>query len=236
MEDGTLERVGAWCTLLYLVLFGTGWLILGHFFPPFSPADSAAQTAELFEARRIPIMLGAVAMMVSTMVLMPFSALVVLIVRAVEGRMGILTLTMAFTLVTYQVMNFYVPFSFAMATFRPDRDPELVQFAGDWGFMQFMGGIPMFWMIWIVLAVAALAPGEGGRPLLPRWFGYVNLWSAILYVPELLIFFFKTGPFAWDGIVGFWIPAIVFIVWFLVAFLVFLSIARRGLSEVPAHR
>lgn len=227
----TLERAGAWSTLVYLLLFGAGWLVLGHFFPPFSPADSAGETAGRFEDRDTAIMLGSVLMMLATMVLMPFSALLVLIIRKIEGRVGMLTLMMAFTVTTYMVMNFYVPFSFAMATFRPDRDPALVQYAGDWGFMQFMGGIPMFLMIWLVTAYAALVASPRQDPILPRWFGYLNLWCAILYLPELLIFFFKTGPFAWDGLVGFWIPAVVFIGYFLVATGVFLQVVTRHFAD-----
>lgn len=231
METRSLERAGAWCALLYLLVFGAGWLVLGHFFPPFSPDDSPREIAEQFGERRTEILLGSVLMTVSTMVFMPFAALLVLIVRKVEGGIGMLTLMIAFTLTTYLVENFYVAFSFAMATFRSDRDPALVQFASDWGFMQFMGGIAMFWMIWIVLAYAALVRTPRGVPVIPRWFGYVNLWSAILYVPELLIFFFKTGPFAWDGLIGFWIPAAVFIVYFLIAWPVCLQIVKRHFSD-----
>ncbi|MEU2031100.1 hypothetical protein [Nocardia amamiensis] len=226
-----LYRVGAWAPLAYLLVFGTGWLVLGHFFPPFSPADGPDEIAHQFLDRRIQILTGSVLMMVSTVILMPYAALLTLIVRKAEGGAGMLTLMMGFTQVTYMVMNFFVPFAFAMATFRPDRDPGLIQFAGDFGFMQFIGGIAMFWMIWAVTAWAALVTPSRGTAVIPRWFGYLNLWCAILYLPELLIFFFHTGPFAWDGLVGFWIPAAVFIIYLLAATPVFLRIVGRHFHD-----
>ncbi|MCQ4121358.1 hypothetical protein [Rhodococcus tibetensis] len=222
-----LYRALAWTPLIYLVVFGIGWLIFGHFFPPFSPADSAQEIADQFMERRVPILFGSVLIMVATMILMPMSALLVMIIRKIEGQTGVLTLIMAFTTTTYMVMNFFVPFGFALATFRPDRNPELVQFAGDFAFMQFMGGIPMFWMFWVVAAIASFISSRTPDPVFPRWFGYFNVWCALLYIPELLIFFFKTGPFAWDGVVGFWIPAVVFIAWFVVTAFVCRNVVRR---------
>lgn len=228
MKSGYYERLGAWCSLGYLLVFGLGWAIMSMFWPPFSPALSPAETADAFGEDRGWILLGSVLMQLSTMALMVFSAMLVLVVRTIEGRFGILTLTLAFTCITYQVQNFYVGFSMSMATFRPDRTDELVQYAGDTGFMQFMGGIAMFELGWIITAIAALAKNPPGRQILPRWFGYVNLWAAILYIPELLIFFFKTGPFAWDGLFGYWIPTIVFIAYFIAAWWAFLQVARNG--------
>ena len=53
-------------------------------------------------------------------------------------------------------------------------------------------------------------------PIFPRWLAFYNLWSALLMAPGSLIPFFKTGPFAWDGLFAFWLPATVFGIWFVV--------------------
>ncbi|MFD6108155.1 hypothetical protein ACFWFQ_36500, partial [Nocardia salmonicida] len=140
---------------------------------------------------------------------------------------GMLTLMMGFTLATYLVFNFYTPFSFAMAAFRSDRDPDLVQYASDYGFLQFMGGIPMFVLVWVLIAYGVLVMSPREDPIAPRWFGYLNLWIAVLYLPELLVFFFHDGPFAWNGLIGFWIPAVLFIVFFVVSPLVLVPIVDK---------
>jgi hypothetical protein len=38
----------------------------------------------------------------------------------------------------------------------------------------------------------------------------VNLWVAFLGAGGVLAVFFKTGPFSWNGIMGYWIPVIAF--------------------------
>jgi hypothetical protein len=50
----------------------------------------------------------------------------------------------------------------------------------------------------------------------PRWVGFFNIWIAVGMATSSVIPFFITGPFAWNGVVGFWIPATVFGLWMFV--------------------
>lgn len=43
----------------------------------------------------------------------------------------------------------------------------------------------------------------------------VCLWAAVLYIPAGLDIFFRSGLFAWNGLVASWIPAIAYRAWFL---------------------
>jgi hypothetical protein len=36
--------------------------------------------------------------------------------------------------------------------------------------------------------------------ILPRWVGYMNFWVALSFVPDVLAYFFKAGPFSWRGL------------------------------------
>ncbi|MFF0496363.1 hypothetical protein ACFYU5_08175 [Nocardia aobensis] len=226
-DDRLLERIGAWGGLAYLLVFGAGWLLVARFFPPIPPSNDASAVAQQFQDRRIPLMVASVMLMCSTFFLFPFSALWVMVVRKLEGRVGMATLMLGFTFATYMVSNFYTPFSFAMSAFRPERDAELIQYSSDYGFLQFVGGIPLFLMVWIISAYVVLFSSSRRAPIVPRWYGYFTLWIAVLYLPELLVFFFKTGPFAWNGIVGFWIPAVLFIAYFLVSPFILVPLVKR---------
>ncbi len=231
MQNRVLERASAWSGLFYLALFGTGWLLVARFMPPVPPSAGPAQVASQFAQRHVWLTLAAVLMMCSTFALFPVSALLVLIARRIERQVGMVTVMMGLTLATYLVMNFYTPFSFGMAAFRTERDPALVQYASDYGFLQFMGGIPMFLMVWLLSAYAILVLSPRHQPVVPRWFGYLNLWIAILYLPELLVFFFHSGAFAWNGVVGFWIPAILFIVYFAISPVILIPLVRKLIAE-----
>lgn len=231
MHNRLLERASAWCGLAYLVVFGIGWLAIAHFMPPIPPAAGPEAVAHQFHERHGWLMLASVIMMFSTFILFPVFSLLVMIARKIEGSAGMVTIMLVLTAATSLVFNFYVPFSFAMAAFRPDRDPSIVQYASDYGFLQFMGGIPMFLLVWMLSAYAILVLSPRRDPLVPRWFGYLNLWCAILYLPELLVFFFHTGPFAWNGVVGFWIPAVLFFIYFATTPVILVPVVRKMFSD-----
>ena len=44
----------------------------------------------------------------------------------------------------------------------------------------------------------------------PRWVGFAAIWSAILFILGALVPFFYSGPFAWNGLIAFWLVAIIF--------------------------
>ena len=64
-------------------------------------------------------------------------------------------------------------------------------------------------------------------PPIPRWVGYANLWLGILFVPGMLVVMWKTGPFAWNGLLSFWIPAAFFVVWLILLTVQGLHAVRR---------
>lgn len=222
-------RAAAWSPLAFVVLFLCGWIGLARFLPPLSPALSATEVADLVTTHRTSFMLAAVLIMVSTVVVVPCSALILMLIRKIEGRAGILTLMMGFTLTTNLVSNFFTGFFLSAAAFRADRGPEVTQLAMDLAVLLIMGGIPLFWLVFAILAYALIVVNPREEPLAPRWVGYANLWITILFLPELLVFFFKTGPFAWNGIVGFWIPATCFVWFFILLTVMFVPMTRRKL-------
>lgn len=98
MQNRVLERASAWSGLFYLLLFGTGWLLVARFMPPIPPSAGPAQVASQFAQRHAWLMLAAVLMMCSTFALFPVSALLVLIARRIERQVGMVTVMMGLTL------------------------------------------------------------------------------------------------------------------------------------------
>ncbi len=64
------------------------------------------------------------------------------------------------------------------------------------------------------------------QPIFPRWVGYFNIWVAVLFIPGGLLTFFKTGPVAWNGLLAFWMPVVVFFAWYIVMFFVLRTVIR----------
>ncbi len=98
--------------------------------------------------------------------------------------------------------------------FRPDRSPEILYALFDLAWVMVV--MPAAPAVLQICAIGfAILSGDARKPFYPRWLGYFNLWIAILFIPGALISYFKSGPFAWDGLVTFWIPAVFFGAWFL---------------------
>lgn len=116
--------------------------------------------------------------------------------------------------------------------FRPERPDELTRLVNDLPYVMLILPWPPILGQLGALAVA-IFNDRSPEPVFPRWLGYFNLWVALLLVPAGTIIFFKTGVFAWTGLVGFWIPAAVGGVWYLVMTVMLLRAIR---AEADADR
>ena len=87
----------------------------------------------------------------------------------------------------------------------------------DMAWLQFIGGITMYLAMPLSVAVAAFCD-KSANPVFPRWAGFVNLFLVLIMIPDQLLFFFHTGPFAWNGIFGLWVPLIGFSGFWVVSF------------------
>ena len=76
-------------------------------------------------------------------------------------------------------------------------------------------------------AGAAILLDNRSEPLYPRWAAYFSFWCGILFLPGALASFFLSGPFAWNGILAFWLPLVVFFGWYIVMFFVLLKVIKE---------
>lgn len=90
---------------------------------------------------------------------------------------------------------------------RPDRDPRLLNLLYDMGFLSFSGTMGIFLIGSVVWALAILL--DENR-VLPKWFGYLNICNALTEVVVATCCIAKSGPFAWNGVIAFYINMVVF--------------------------
>jgi hypothetical protein len=60
----------------------------------------------------------------------------------------------------------------------------------------------------------AIFTDRRSAPAFPRWAGYLQIFVSVSFLPAVLAFFLKTGPFAWNGLLVWWFPFATFTVWF----------------------
>jgi hypothetical protein len=208
------QRACAWSGVAFTALFAAGFLIAG-FLPPPSPHQSAIQTAELFRHDATRIRIGLQIAWSASLLFLPFVALLSQLMKRSEGEFA----PMAYTQLAAglgSVMVFVLPlWNVQAAGYRADRAPQTIQALSDLGWLPFVGAWAVPAAQCIALAVVILNDSTTA-PVFPRWSGYFNIWIALLYVPAVLLPFFKRGPLAWNGLLPFWLGAAAFFGWIIV--------------------
>lgn len=215
MINKKMQIFGAWCSVIYLVLLGIGFWAFPNFIPPLSPSDSAAETAHIFRENFVSIRLGMIICMFGAMMVMPFFISIAMELKEIEGGVGMLTMWQILGGLSTAILTFYPAMWWLLASYRPqERAPEIIQLLNDAAWLQFVGGLSIFLPCLITVGIGAFMD-KREQPAFPRWLGYVSIWACILFLPGQFIFFFYDGPFAWDGIIAFWLPTVVLMGWFL---------------------
>src|ERR1700752_5436389 len=69
---------------------------------------------------------------------------------------------------------------------------------------------------WVFAFGAAVLLDRSTQPVFARWTAYFSFWTGLIFFPAGLIIFFKTGPFAYNGVLALYLPAGVFFLWYAV--------------------
>lgn len=133
------------------------------------------------------------------------------------------TVTWVLLLVPLVIMN--------VAAFRPDRSPELTVMLNDLAWLLFIPPVAPFVVQNVAIALVILRD-RVDDPILPRWVAYANLWVAFLFLPGVLSYFFKGGPFAWQGIFSFWLALTAYASWAVImGFSIRAAIRKEAATE-----
>jgi hypothetical protein len=213
MSGDRLRRAFCWSGLVALVCFFIGF-VLARFIPPPSPSWTEAAVADHYRIHATGIRTGMVLMTVSGMFFLPFVGIISEQLR----RIPRVPISIVYTQLCAGTLNavFFVipPVLFLVTAFRPDRPPEITYMLNDLSWIMAIIPWPPAFMQSVMIAIAVLND-PSPAPILPRWLGFLNLWVALAYVPSSLLVFFKSGPFAWNGIFVFWLAGSVFSLWFI---------------------
>jgi len=234
MHNAIVERtklIGAWCGVIYIAALLVGWWLVGGYFPLHRPSAGAQEVVEFYRGDLTRIRLGLLIVMWSAPVFLPFVATMADAVARFEGRNGPLTRTTTMAGYANAMLTFYPPLWWLICAFRPaQRSAELTYLLNDIAWLQFIGGVSLVVPMYITVTIVALAD-KSQNPVFPRWFGYQSIMTFIGLLPDQMLFFFKTGPFAWNGILGFWIPLTLFGGWFVTMFVLLRRAVLHDMRE-----
>ncbi len=206
--------IGVWSAVAFFVLWAVGYMAFAQWVPPISPGLTAPQVARLFQDRSVPIRVGMVFMTLGAVCYLPWTVTLSSLIKEIEGKSFFWTATqLAAGIVS--MLTFMLPaFLWAAAAFRPERNPEITQALSDLGWLLFITPIAPFMMQYVILGIAILSD-KRSPPAFPRWAAYLQFWVSFSFVPAVIAFFAKNGPFAWNGLLVWWIPLTSFTAWFV---------------------
>jgi hypothetical protein len=209
------QRLCVWSGVVLLVLFGAGLLIAG-FIPPPAPGLNADEIARLYLDNHTRIQIGMVVLLVGTTFWMPWQVVLTLQIRRMELGFGPLSLVNLTAGALGVIVVGLPPVLWLTAAFRPEaRSAETIQVLHDVGCLIFVGMASFVLIQNLAIGVAVLRDRAQPR-VLPRWAGYLNLWTVPLLAPGFAVYVFRGGPLAWNGIFTWWVPVGAFGGWFVV--------------------
>jgi hypothetical protein len=211
-----VSLIGAWSPLIYGLLVMIGWLAIGGFWPLHNPAAGAEEIAAFFRKDTNQLRAGLVLMMFGAAFFIPFTASVANVVSGIEGRFGPLSQWISLSGFANTIFTFYPAIFWLATAFRPQRPAEQIYFFNDFTWINIIGAATLVYPMFIGVGIAALHD-DSKNPVFPRWFGFASLLVFVMNCPAQLLYFFKAGPFAWNGLFAIYLPFTAFFFWILTA-------------------
>jgi hypothetical protein len=236
--DTRIQTICAWSILPFLgiYIFSFGWV--AGFLPPQSPLMTGAQLVQFYSQNRKQIEIGQMLGLLSSGLMMVWPAAVSAQMARIEDRpfplLAIIQYVAASVLFTLFMLCGII---WSVAAFRPDIAPDLLRLMNDTGWLIFVMGYPEYAAQLGAIALVGLSDRRP-VPYLPRWACYATLGTAVDGSGGVFSALSPKGLFAWDGLLGFWLPVASFFVWLVFIILPFTlrAIRREALQGGDTDR
>ncbi len=206
-------RFCAWMGPLFMAVFIVFWGVMGHNIPPWNPDLSASTVAQWFRGEANTIRLGMVVAMTFTVCYAVWGLAIGRVMSRMVPRDSILV-DLQIWGAGLTVVPVLVSTSFWLAgSFRPDALPDtILQLLYDMAWLLIDLAYSVTSVQMFALGVAILKD-KRKTPLIPKWFAWYGIWVGFMFIAECVMPFFKTGAFARDGVLNFWIEFMIWFVW-----------------------
>ncbi|WP_067671466.1 hypothetical protein [Nocardia miyunensis] len=230
------QMICVWCGPLCGLLFAIGAVFLGRFIPPLvAPSDGALVVARKWAEHTGEIRVGAMICVISMSLITPWGAVIAAQFRRLEGRFPVLSYVQVICVAVGTTVVVLMSMFWAVAAFRPTSySPETVMMLNDIAYYLFLFTWTPF-VIWALAVALAVFTDTGEGPVYPRYVGYISLWTGLLFCGAAGMEYFKTGPFAWNGVMALYVPVVVFFIWLAVLTVETIKNLNRGNFHDPAE-
>jgi hypothetical protein len=178
-----------------------------------SPTKSPEGIVEFLTDNQTRILTCVVIMVLTVPFEYPFVVVTSLQLRRIEGGWGLLSMIQLLTGVVAPIGFFFPLAILSAAAYRPEsHSADVLSAMSDIYWLMLVGNACIF-----VLQVWSIGYGalidRRPKPVFPRWFGYLNIVLGVLLIPGAFVYLNKTGPLAWNGLLAYLLPTLVYFVW-----------------------
>jgi hypothetical protein len=203
------QKIGLWCSPIFSALTIVGWLWIGHFYMP-APADLGLEATKVWftETHKWGTIIGCSIFYVACGFLVPASLQFGIMLAKIEGKWPLWSMTAGVSGIFISLIIFLNACAWIVCAYRPEYGADVIQAFYDWAWFAFLLG-------WIYLTFEMIASAivelqdERATPMTPRWLAWGTLGGAITLVTAAGPAFFQSGPFAYHGILGFYLPMVI---------------------------
>jgi hypothetical protein len=214
VKSVTTQRILIWWYWVFASLTGIALIILFRVFPPPSSALSADELAAWYRGHLGSMKTGAVLMGWASGWMIQLG--VVLWAQARRVEPGSTKIWSTAILVSCSISTVFLALpglAFGAAAFNAERAPQVTQVMHQLAIFTTVSTDQLYILAWVGVAVVCFISKDSPSNPFPRWWGWVTAWAILVIEPGALAFLPKTGVFAINGVVAFWIPAIAFAMW-----------------------
>jgi hypothetical protein len=190
-------------------------------FPPPSPLRTAAEVANWLNDHALRARIGYIVGMFGSAFMMPFAAAIAWETqRMTDGDLpkgagtgnNVAANIQLITGLMFGAALFFPFLVFMGAAFRPLQNIYVTQGINDTAWMMFVAPVSTATLQLFLLGYAMLADKQRMKTF-PRWFAYYTIFTGFDFAGGGFCVLTKTGPFAWDGVISYYIPFVTWGLW-----------------------
>jgi len=212
------------------VVYMFGWLAYARLMPVPSPSWSAERLSEWLVDRQPEFQIGCLIMIAAAGTWGLWCAAMSVWTYRTEQRFPVLFAGQVISVGCGLTIFVLDELFWTVASFRAgETDPAVTQAIWDIGWFGFLFSITAY-ISWAVCFALGILWNPPEHQMFPRWAGYMTLASCLCWSLGLMIVFFKSGPFSYNGTLAMWLPLAEFFVWLI--FMTYLGLKAISKQEV----
>ena len=228
------ELILFWTLPAVALIWISAFFLFPGFLHPMSPTMSAAEVAGFYRDEAARIRYSMILFNWFGVGLVPVVVLLALQVRRMAHRTPILSYSLIACAGGPPALFLIANMFWLLGAFRPDRAPELTMLFNDLAWITFSVMVSYLIAQCLLLALAIYWDRNDTRVFRP-WVAHFNVATAVALMPAAFTALALDGPFAWDGLLSFWLKNIAIATWIVVMGVVLgrtIMRQRRGAEQV----